>query len=463
VKSAPAGPRLRRPRSDRAPRRRRDDPALALKLGGHARAVASGSSAGLARNRSGPSSRAQDGAWRKLGYREALGLVRPRRRRMLDRGLDGSRPVVDPLGQLRRSRAFSRSGAMHVGVPVAPVLARLLADVEDFAKLKAIFDLLRPAWCGPPIPRSSRLRLPRSARGRRRSTKLLPEKQRRGRRASPHRTRDHLAKILFTSGSTGTPKGVINTRACSPSTRSSTRSSGPSSRTGRRCWSTGCRGTTPSRQQQFRHDAEERPARSISTAAKPLRSHRSHGGNLREVSPTIYFNVPRGFDLLMPFLEKDAAPGGAVFPRPRRMDTPERRSRRTCGAHAAARRRRARCAAPAHFRVGLAETAPMATGVHYAVDRAGIIGLPVPGCELKLLPAAGRLEARVKGPNVNARLLGPRRSHEGRVRRGGLLPHRRRIEVRRSGKTEQGLAFDGRIAEDSSCRPARGCTSVRRA
>src|SRR5258708_27070557 len=56
---------------------------------------------------------------------------------------------------------------------------------------------------------------------------------------------------------------------------------------------------------------------------------------------------------------------------------------------------------------GSTETAPMATGVHYAVDRAGIIGLPVPGCELKLVPAAGKLEARVKGPNVTPRYYGP--------------------------------------------------------
>jgi feruloyl-CoA synthase len=97
---------------------------------------------------------------------------------------------------------------------------------------------------------------------------------------------------------------------------------------------------------------------------------------------------------------------------------------------------------------GSTETAPMATGVHYAVDRAGIIGLPVPGCELKLLPAAGRLEARVKGPNVTPGYWGrddltkAAFDEEGYYRIGDAL------KFADPAKPEQGLAFDGRIAED---------------
>ena len=97
---------------------------------------------------------------------------------------------------------------------------------------------------------------------------------------------------------------------------------------------------------------------------------------------------------------------------------------------------------------GSTETAPMATGVHYAVDRAGIIGLPVPGCELKLLPAAGKLEARVKGPNVTPGYWGrddltkAAFDEEGYYRIGDAL------KFADPAKPEQGLAFDGRIAED---------------
>src|SRR6266446_6167940 len=90
----------------------------------------------------------------------------------------------------------------------------------------------------------------------------------------------------------------------------------------------------------------------------------------------------------------------------------------------------------------------MATGVHYAVDRAGIIGLPVPGCVLKLLPAAGKLEARVKGPNVTPGYWGrddltrAAFDEEGYYRIGDAL------KFADPTKAELGLAFDGRIAED---------------
>ena len=112
--------------------------------------------------------------------------------------------------------------------------------------------------------------------------------------------------------------------------------------------------------------------------------------NLREVAPTMYFNVPRGFDLLLPFLESDAALrrnffsrldvvfyAGAALPQPlwdrlRRLAAAE-------GADGLAML----------SAWGSTETSPLATQVHVATDRAGAIGLPVAGCELKLVPSGG--------------------------------------------------------------------------
>jgi len=172
-------------------------------------------------------------------------------------------------------------------------------------------------------------------------------------------------------------------------------------------------------------------------------------GNLKEVSPTIYFNVPRGFDLLLPFLEKDAALRRSFF---RDLDCmvyagaslPQNLWERM--QQLAVTERGAQL--PLISAWGSTETAPMATGVHYAVDRAGIIGLPVPGCELKLVPAAGKLEARVKGPNVTPGYWGrddltkAAFDEEGYYRIGDAL------KFADPAKPEQGLAFDGRIAED---------------
>ena len=55
---------------------------------------------------------------------------------------------------------------------------------------------------------------------------------------------------------------------------------------------------------------------------------------------------------------------------------------------------------------GLTETSPLATAAHFPIDRAGVIGVPVPGVEIKLTPVEGKLEMRVKGPNVTRGYLG---------------------------------------------------------
>src|SRR5437899_11563690 len=171
--------------------------------------------------------------------------------------------------------------------------------------------------------------------------------------------------------------------------------------------------------------------------------------NLKEIPPTIYFNVPRGFDLLMPFLEKDAELRANFF---RNLDLmvyagaslPQNLWERMQQLAVAERGARL----PLISAWGSTETAPMATGVHYAVDRAGIIGLPVPGCEVKLVPAAGKVEARVKGPNVTPGYYGrddltkAAFDEEGYYRIGDALKFADRE------KPELGLAFDGRIAED---------------
>jgi len=322
---------------------------------------------------------------------------------------------------------------------------------KDFAKLKAIFELLRPGlvWTADPVKFAPAL----AAVGARSTPidELLPEKA--GSEVDEAFAGigpGTIAKILFTSGSTGTPKGVINTQ-----------------------------GMLTVNQEQYAcvwPFLEDRPQVLVdwlpwnhtfggnSNFCMMLRNggtlHIDAGKpapgliettvvNLKEISPTIYFNVPRGFDLLLPFLEKDAELRANFF---RRLDLmlyagaalPQNlweRMQRLALAERGAR-------LPLISAWGSTETAPLATGVHYAVDRAGIIGLPVPGCELKLVPAAGKLEARVKGPNVTPGYYGrddltkAAFDGEGYYRIGDAL---RFVDPK---KPELGFAFDGRIAED---------------
>src|SRR5262245_57233570 len=81
--------------------------------------------------------------WRRLTYREALDRVRRIGQALLDRGLDRERPVVI-LSENRIDHALLALGAMHVGIPVAPISPAYSLMSKDFAKLKYIFELLKP-------------------------------------------------------------------------------------------------------------------------------------------------------------------------------------------------------------------------------------------------------------------------------------------------------------------------------
>src|SRR6185437_7598557 len=171
--------------------------------------------------------------------------------------------------------------------------------------------------------------------------------------------------------------------------------------------------------------------------------------NLRDVSPTLYFNVPRGYDVLLPYLERDAGLRDAFF---RDLDVIFYAAASLPGPlwdRLEAVAMAARGALPLMLSAwGSTETAPMATTVHWRIRRAGVIGLPAPGTRIKLAPSGTKLELRVMGPNVTPGywkrpdLTAAAFDEEGFFRMGD------------AGKwvdpedPAQGLAFDGRIAED---------------
>jgi feruloyl-CoA synthase len=389
-------------------------------------------------------------AWREIGYREALALVRRVAGGLLARGLDSSRPVAI-LSDNSLDHALLALGAMHVGVPVAPISPAYSLMSKDFAKLKDIFALLRPGlvWAADPEKFAPALAAV-GARATPLAEVMADDATAAVDAAFARIGPDTTAKILFTSGSTGAPKGVINTQ----------------------------RMLTVNQEQYalLWPFLEERPPVIVDwlpwnhtfgsnsnffmmlrnggtlyiDAGKPAPGlFDTSVRNLKTISPTIYFNVPRGFDLLLPQLEKDAGLRASFF---RRLDwmvyagaaLPQNLWERMQSLAKAERG----APLPLVSAWGSTETAPLATCVHYAVDRAGIIGLPVPGCELKLVPAAGKLEARVKGPNVTPGYYGREDltraafDEEGYYRIGDAL------KFADPARPEQGLAFDGRIAED---------------
>ena len=388
--------------------------------------------------------------WRKVSYSAALDSARRIGEALLERGLSATRPVAI-LSDNSIDHALLALGAMHAGVPVASVSPAYSLMSKDHAKLKAITALLKPglvfaddpdkfapalAAVGmEPTPLGELLATTPSSRIEAAFAAIGP---------------DTVAKILFTSGSTGMPKGVINTHRMLCSNQ--------------QAWA------------QLWPFVEDKPP----VLCEWLPWNHTFGGNatfnmvlrnggtlyvdggkpapglvettvrnLREVSPTIYFNVPRGFDLLLPFLETDAALRRNFF---RNLDAvfyagaalPQNLWERLEALAVA--EKGGRLAMLSAW--GSTETSPMAACVHYPIARAGVVGNPAPGTELKLVPSGGKLEVRVRGPNVTPGYYGRDDLTHAAFDEEGFYRIGDAMKFADAGDPAQGITFDGRVAED---------------
>jgi len=246
--------------------------------------------------------------WRRVTYAQALDAARRIGQALLERGLGPDKPVAI-LADNSVDHGLLALGAMHAGVPVAPISPAYSLMSKDFAKLKAIFELLRPGlvWTGDNpkfAPALAAVGAEATPIG-----KLLEKNA--GARVDEAFARvgpESVAKILFTSGSTGLPKGVINTQRMLVSNQQMLAQVWPFLEDrvqtivdwlpwnhtfgGNFCFNVVLRNGG-----SLYVDGGKPAPGLIEVTAR----------NLAEISPTLYFNVPRGFDLLMPMLEGDAA------------------------------------------------------------------------------------------------------------------------------------------------------------
>jgi feruloyl-CoA synthase len=171
--------------------------------------------------------------------------------------------------------------------------------------------------------------------------------------------------------------------------------------------------------------------------------------NLADIAPTVFFNVPRAYDLLVKALQRDPSLRSHFFSRlellfyaaaslPQHLWTAlEGLSLETLGRKL-----------PMVSSWGLTETAPAATSCHFQASQAGMIGVPIPGTVVKLVPKEGKLEARVRGPNVTPGYLKKPELTAAAFDDEGFFKTGDAVGFVDPERPELGLRFDGRLGED---------------
>jgi feruloyl-CoA synthase len=392
-------------------------------------------------------------AWKSITYAQALERVRRIGAALLWRDLSAERPVVILSGN-DLDHALLGLAANYVGIPYAPVSPAYSLISSDFGKLRHIVNLLTPALvyaCNAQYARAIEAVVPRDIEVIVGSIDHLDADPAAADAAHANVTPDTIAKFLFTSGSTGMPKGVINTQRMWCANQAMIASAllffadEPPVIVDWAPWHHTAGGN---------HDVGlviHNGGTMYIDGGKPLPGAIEETvRNLREIAPTWYFTVPKGYEALLPFFRADAGLRENFFSRLKVLwfagaglaqhvfDEWREMAHRTCGEDIL-------------FLTGLGstETAPYAFGRMWDTENAANIGLPPPGLDVKLLPIAeGKYEARLKGPSITPgywrepKLTADAFDDEGFYNLGDAL----RFDD--PARPEQGLLFEGRIAED---------------
>ncbi len=410
--------------------------------------------------------RTGEGGWRRLDHASARRATDSLSDLLLELGLGPDRPLA-VLSENGIDHALLSLAAMQVGVPVAPLSPAYSLLATDRGRLRAMLELITPGAIyvddgelyaealADAAPRdTARLWSLRSTPGPAPSFRVADHLQREASgqveaafgRVGP----DSVAKLLFTSGSTGTPKAVITTQRMLCSNQSALQAVWPSLLDRGPVlvdwlpWSHCFGGSF-----NFNMALANGGALYVDRGKPTPDRHEATLANLAEISPTHYFNVPRGFAMLVPALEADSRLAENFFSQLELIfyaaaALPQdlwQRLERLAARHAETPPRLVSA-------WGSTETAPMAAAVHFGIESARVVGLPVPGTELLLVPSAGKREVRVRGPQVtpgywkNVDQTLDAFDTDGFYRIGDALTF---LEEE---APEKGLTFDGRVAED---------------
>jgi len=409
--------------------------------------------------------RSVTGDWRSVTYGEALASVRALAQALLAHGVSDDRPVMI-LSDNSIENGLLQLAAMFTGFPVSPVSPAYSLMSRNFGKLKHVFDLVRPKLVyasNGELFNDALIALDLDG-----VTLVVKEGVPAGIEAVPidellatqptsaidaafsRVGPETVAKILFTSGSTGMPKGVINTQRMMCSNQQAITQIWPFIT--RRPpilvdwlpWNHTFGGN-----HNFNLILRNGGTLYIDAGKPASGMFQATVDNLREIAPTIYFNVPRGFQMLAPYLEQYAEFRDHFFSN---LDTifyaaaalPQDVWERFENLSMAALGKKIAMTSA----WGLTESAPLATGVHFPIARAGVIGLPVPGTELKMLPSAGKLELRLRGPNITPGYFRRDDLTQEAFDEDGFYRTGDAGKFADPDDPSKGILFDGRVAED---------------
>jgi feruloyl-CoA synthase len=403
--------------------------------------------------------------WRQITYAQLLVSARRIASGLLARGLSAERPIVILSGN-SIDHALLAFGALYAGIPFCPVSPAYSLISKDYGKLGFVMKLLTPglvfaddagkfadALCAN-VPNETEIVVSRGSLPGRDVTMLgdlVASVEHPGLDAIHDAIGpDTIAKFLLTSGSTGNPKAVINTQRMICANQVMIRETmaflkdEPPVIVDWLPWNHTFGGNHNIGLTLFNGGSM------YLDAGKPM-----PGGieetvrNLREISPTVYFNVPKGYESLLPYLRDDKALRAKFFDRLHAMFF--------SGAalspfvwnsldELAVREKGFRV--PMLTGLGATETAPFFMSVTPVTSRSGHVGLPVPGNEAKLVPNNGKLEVRARGPNVTPGYWRQPELTAGAFDEEGFYKFGDALKPADPDDLHAGFDFDGRIAED---------------
>jgi feruloyl-CoA synthase len=405
------------------------------------------------------------GGWREITYAQLLRSARRIASGLLPRDLSPERPVVILSGN-SIDHALVAFGALYAGIPFCPVSPAYSLISKDFGKLGFLMKLLTPglvfaddatrfaAALRANVPAGTEIAASRGALPDRKVTTLADLL------ATPEHPRleaahnaigpDTIAKFLLTSGSTGNPKAVINTQRMLCANQVMLRETlaflkdeppvivdwlpwnhtfGGNHNIGLTLFNGGS---------MFLDEGKPMPGGIEETVR-----------NLREISPTVYFNVPKGYESLLPYLRDDAKLRKTFFARLHAMffsgaalspyvwNSLDQLAVQETGVRV-----------PMLTGLGATETAPFFMSVTPATSRSGHVGLPVSGNDAKLIPNNGKLEVRARGPNVTPGYWRQPELTAAAFDEEGFYKFGDAIKPADPNDWHAGFDFDGRISED---------------